>query len=69
MSSNIATYKVYDSSLARECPILEFIYPDEADLITAMKLGKNTGDWCLGHTCRVNCDRISGAWSKSYLVV
>ena len=29
-----------DDSPARECPILAFLYPDEADLTTAMQPGK-----------------------------
>lgn len=29
-----------DASPAIHCPILEFLYPDEADLITAMQSGK-----------------------------
>jgi DNA-binding transcriptional MerR regulator len=33
-----------DASPASDCPILEFLYPDEADLIAAMQSGKRRGD-------------------------
>ena len=38
-----------DASPASECPILEFLYPDEADLIALMQLRKNRGDERLDH--------------------
>lgn len=33
-----------DASPASDCPILEFLYPNEADLVALMQSGKNPGD-------------------------
>jgi len=33
-----------DASPASDCPILAFLYPDEADLVAAIQSGKNPGD-------------------------